>query len=369
MESYEVRAASAAYPVYFGQDFSGLAAAVECAGLSGRKAVIVTDSNVAELYGQDVEKALGGVLSVGEAFVFPAGEESKTLETISNMYAHFLAEKLDRKSVVVALGGGVVGDMAGFAAATYMRGVPFIQIPTTLLSQVDSSVGGKTGVDFVGMKNLIGAFNQPEFVVINTETLRTLPPDQVVSGMGEVVKHGLILDAAYFAYLLDNADGIDVLAADVMGEVVRGSCRIKAGVVARDERESGLREILNYGHTFGHAVESCYDFKLPHGHCVALGMVCAMRFAVRAGMFMEVDKQAAEAAFARFGLPVRLPDDMPKAAPDTVLAAMLSDKKTKGGKLSLILPTGIGAVERVATDDMAAVKRALLEIYGEEGTI
>ena len=369
MESFEVRAASAAYPVCFNSSFHALAAAAEGAGLSGRKAVVVTDSNVAGLYLRDVSDALAACLPLGAPFVFPAGEKSKTLDTIAQMYAHFAAERLDRKSVVVALGGGVTGDMAGFAAATYMRGVPFVQIPTTLLSQVDSAVGGKTGVDFMGMKNLIGAFNQPAFVYVNTETLRTLPREQIASGMGEVVKHGLILDAAYFCFLTENADGIDRLDADVMKAVVRGSCRIKASVVAQDERESGIREILNYGHTFGHAVESCYGFRLPHGHCVALGMVCAMRFAAAAGRFKETDKGIAEEALLRFGLPIRLPDGREKPAPGDILTAMLSDKKMKNGKLGLILPTGIGAAERFATDDMRAVERALMEIYGKEGAI
>ena len=353
------------YPIYLESAFDALAAAWTRAGLQDRRAVIVTDSNVAELYLGEVEGRLFALTSSLGSCVFDAGEESKTLDTISEMYDCFLSEKLDRKSVIVALGGGVTGDMAGFAAATYMRGIPFVQIPTTLLSQVDSSVGGKTGVDFRGAKNIIGAFYQPEFVYINTETLRTLPREQVVSGMGEVLKHGLILDADYFDDLLASADAIDALDDATMQRVVNGSCRIKANVVSQDEKESGLREILNYGHTFGHAVESCYHFALPHGHCVALGMVCAMRYAVNDGLLDEATMQTVQHALVRFGLPVRLPKGE-KAAIEKVYTSMLSDKKAKNQMLNLVLPEGIGKVRRVVTDDKAAVLRALSEIYKEE---
>ena len=362
MEAMMVQTESKTYPIYIENAFATLPEAVKRAGLQGRRAVIVTDTNVAALYLDEVRQLLGAVLDCAGACVFEAGEAHKTLVAIEDMYACFMRYRLDRKSVIIALGGWVAGDMAGFAAATYMRGIPFIQIPTTLLSQVDSSSGGKTGVDFGGGKNLIGAFHQPELVYINTETLRTLPREQVISGMGEVVKHGLILDAAYFNYLAAHADDIERLDAEVMKQVVLGSCKIKAGVVAEDERESGLREILNYGHTFGHAVESAYEFRLPHGHCVVLGIVCAMRFAVEAGIFTEEERQAVADVLRRFGFPVRLPADVPKPGLEAMYELMLSDKKTRSQRLNLVLPEGIGKVRRVQTDDCEAVLRALKEI-------
>ena len=368
MDNMRVKTTSKEYPIYFESDFAALPKAIEAAGLQGRRAIIVTDSNVAALYAPMVQAMSETVLSCAKPFIFEAGEEQKTLATIQNMYTAFMAEKLDRKSVVIALGGGVTGDMAGFAAATFMRGIPFIQIPTTLLSQVDSSVGGKTGVDFMGAKNIIGAFNQPELVYINISTLQTLPPEQLISGMGEVIKHGLILDRDYFGFLNANEESIKRLDTATMQRVVRGSCEIKAGVVAQDEKESGLREILNYGHTFGHAVESGYNFALPHGHCVALGIVCAMQYAVNEGFFREADMQVVMQALERFDLPTSLPNPSTKTAErppiEAVYESMLSDKKTKSGKLSLVLPENIGAVRRAETDGKAAVIKALQAIYG-----
>jgi len=363
MDEYTVRTAAKEYPVYFENTFAKLPDAFKTAGLAGRRVVIVSDSNVAPLYLGAVREALAGAAShIGEC-VFPAGEESKTLGTISFMYERFLEEKLDRKSVVVALGGGVTGDMAGFAAATYMRGIPFVQLPTTLLAQTDSSVGGKTGVDFMGMKNMIGAFYQPEFVYMNMATLQTLPRAQIISGLGEVVKHGLILDEGYFNYLCDNVAQIAALAPEVMAEVVRGSCRIKENVVSQDERESGLREILNYGHTFGHAIETCYDFKLPHGHCVALGIVCACAYAVADGSFAEDGSRRTAEALALLGLPVRLPADMPKPPAEDIYTHMLADKKTHDQTVRLVLPVRIGAVRRAVCTDRDAVTRAIRAIY------
>ena len=363
MEIYMVNAMSKTYPIYLSAAFDGLPQAIADAGLQGRRAVVVTDENVAPLYLPAVKALLSGVFTAVDECVLQAGEAHKNLAAVQTIYTACMDAKADRKSVLVALGGGVIGDMTGFAAATYMRGVPFIQIPTTLLSQVDSSVGGKTGVDFSGAKNMIGAFNQPELVYINTETLRTLPCEQIISGMGEVVKHGLILDAAYYNYLNNNAEAIAALDADVMQHVVRGSCEIKASVVSQDERESGLREILNYGHTFGHAAESAYNFALPHGHCVSLGIVCAMAYAVAAGDFQERDRQSVENALQLHGLPTRLPKHLPKPALADVYALMFADKKAKSGVLNLVLPTAIGAVTRAAATDAEAVLHALEAIY------
>ena len=341
MKQLIVEAASKRYPIWIDQSFDGLARAVGEARLHGRRACIVTDSNVAPLYEKAVREALDGLFPALSCFRFTAGEDSKNLSTLQDMYACFLKEGLDRSSLVIALGGGVTGDMAGFGAATYMRGIPFIQIPTTLLSQVDSSVGGKTGVDFMGAKNAIGAFYQPELVYMNIHTLDTLPRAEVSSGLGEVVKHGLLADADYYAYLAGHLPDIAALDPEVMMEIVHGSCRIKAHVVAQDEREQGLRETLNLGHTFGHAIESLYDFQLPHGHCVGLGLCAALALSAHKGYITPQEQAEATALIHALGLPVTLPNDSVYER-QRAKELMLMDKKTRNGQIKLVLLERIG---------------------------
>lgn len=352
MRKLIVNAASKRYPIYIGESFNGLAGAFNAAGLSGRKACIITDSNVNDIYLNTVRKEIEAEFEAVSVCVFKAGEERKTLDTIQSFYKHFFENKMDRKSVVIALGGGVTGDMAGFAAATYMRGISFVQVPTTLLSQVDSSVGGKTGVDFANAKNIIGAFYQPEFVYININTLKTLPKEQFVSGMGEVVKHGFIRDKRYLDYIAANKNEIISLKEDIMQELVYGSCRIKAEVVALDEKEQGLRETLNFGHTFGHAVESLYNFEMLHGHCVGIGMCAALYLSYLKGGISKEDMENAENIIKSFGLPIIIPEDG-IFDEKRILNLMLMDKKTKNGNINLVLLERIGGAYtyKQATED------------------
>lgn len=324
------------YPIHIEQSFDGLLTAIKAAGLDNRKLCIVTDSNVSQLYLDSFKKLFLGDVP---AFIFEAGEDSKNLTTITECYEFFINNRLDRKSVVLALGGGVTGDMAGFAAATFMRGISFVQIPTTLLSMVDSSVGGKVGVDFLGGKNLIGAFYQPDFVYINTSTLKTLPPCQFASGMAEAVKHGFIRSSSYLYMITENRQAIKSLDENALKELILGSCKIKADVVSQDEKESGLREILNFGHTFGHAVETLLSFTLSHGECVSLGMVCALYLSLKKGNISYEDFENARNTLKFFDLPIKIEG----LNPDDIYNQMFLDKKTKNNKLSLVLLSKIGS--------------------------
>ncbi len=326
------------YPIYIDNSFSSLADAFEKAGLKGRKMCIVTDSNVAPLYAESVKDLLADVCADISLCVFTAGENSKNLDTISDFYKFFVENHLDRRSVLIALGGGVVGDMCGFGAATYMRGIPFVQIPTTLLSQVDSSVGGKTGVDFMGNKNMVGAFYQPELVYINTDTLNTLPYREVAAGLAESVKHGYIQDTEYLKFFMDNKESIKALDSEAISRVVYGSCKVKSYVVSKDEKESGLREILNFGHTFGHAVESLSGFDMLHGECVAVGMLAALYLSMKRGAVDPKDIDEAKALMEYFELPVNIEG----FDTDRIYAQMFNDKKTKNGVINITALRKIG---------------------------
>ena len=356
MKELKIKTPTAEYPIYITQGFDGLAESFKKAGFEGRKLCIITESNVAPIYLDTIK----GLLSEWEvsSYIFKAGEESKNLDTITDFYKHFLDEKLDRKSVLVALGGGVTGDMTGFAAATYMRGIPFVQIPTTLLAQVDSSVGGKTGVDFLGNKNMVGAFYQPSFVYINSETLSTLPPEQVASGMAEAIKTAYIIDKDLLSYFNENAADIKALVPEKIQHVIYACCKAKAWVVNQDEKESGLREILNFGHTFGHAVEKLSGFKLLHGECVAIGMAAAMHLATNMEKTTQKDLEDAESLLQFFDLPIRAEN----FGSDEIYKQMFYDKKTKNGKLNLVVLDKIGSAytEKNAPEDM--VKAAIEHI-------
>ncbi len=251
---------------------------------------------------------------------------------------------LDRNSLILALGGGVTGDMAGFAAATYMRGIPFVQIPTTLLSQVDSSVGGKVGVDFLQNKNMIGAFYQPVFVYINLDTLKTLPKEQLSSGVGEVIKHGLILDKSYFDFVESSSELFFKLDLGVLERIIRRSCELKGSVVSQDEKEAGLREILNFGHTLGHAIETLFDFKLFHGQCVSIGMVGASYLSYINGFISKELLRRIENTLVSYDLPIRL-DGLDK---EDIYNQMLLDKKTKNNVINFVLLSSIGKAVRIS---------------------
>ncbi|MCJ7605236.1 MAG: 3-dehydroquinate synthase [Dehalococcoidales bacterium] len=302
------------------------------------KAVIITDATVRDLYAGKLEKGLKQAGFTVTVLTVPPGEEHKTLETAAKLYGDLARAYAERTSPVFALGGGVIGDLAGFVAATYMRGLPLVQVPTTLLAQVDSSVGGKTAVDYGEMKNMVGTFYQPKMVIADMETLQTLPEIELVNGMGEVIKHAAIRSELFFEFLEKNLPRIMNLDESVLQAMITDNVKIKADVVGKDERETGLREILNYGHTVGHAVETVTGFSLKHGHSIAIGMVAAARLSSRMGILGERDAARLEDLIARVGLPTHLPD-INKLA---VVEAMRHDKKVRADKIRFVLLRTIG---------------------------
>ena len=307
-------------------------------GLKGLAAVI-SNPTVAALYGAVVQ---GSLEDAGYRVVhieIPDGEEYKNSATLNQVYDDLLAAGVDRGSFVVALGGGVVGDLAGYAAATWMRGIPFVQVPTTLLAQVDSSVGGKTGIDHPKGKNLIGAFYQPRLVLIDVETLFTLDQRQFRAGLAEVIKYGVIIDLPFFEFLETNSSAILAMDADSLIKIIHQSCQIKAQVVEMDEKESGLRAILNYGHTLGHAFESISGYRsFVHGEAVAIGMVLAARISAAEGLCSQEDLSRISALITRCGLSIEIPHYDRKQ----LLGAVAADKKSKGGSITFICNRGIG---------------------------
>ena len=310
--------------------------------------VIVTDSNVADLLGYDLAAMFRDRDLPASICSFPAGEESKNMSTITDLARQMVREGADRQSLVVALGGGVSGDMAAFLASIYMRGISFVQVPTTLLAQVDSSVGGKTGVDLPEGKNLLGTFYQPLRVYADIGVLATLPAGEYRNGLAEVVKYGMIRDAAFFDYLEDHAVDIINLEPSAVAHIVDVSCRIKADVVAQDEREGGLRRILNFGHTIGHAIEAAAGYRLPHGEAVGLGMVAISDISVSRGLMERGEYERLCSLLKRFGLPVKLEMELD---PGEILERMKSDKKSRKGSISFVLGKGIG--DTLITEDVS----------------
>jgi 3-dehydroquinate synthase len=307
---------------------------------------VVSDSHVAELYGSAVVTRLRGAGLAADLFEFPAGEGSKTRETWAALSDRLLGAGLGRDCAILALGGGVVGDVAGFVAATYLRGVPYVQVPTTLLAMIDSSIGGKTGVDVPGGKNLVGAFHQPRLVVADLEVLGSLPAPELAAGMAEAVKHGVIADAAYFGFLEGAAEALLGRDAGALERAVARSVEIKAEVVSADEREAGRRAILNFGHTVGHAVEAAANFTLLHGEAVAIGMACEARLAENLKLAQPGTAARLREVLRRFHLPLARP---PRATVDELMRAMHLDKKTRAGTVRFALPSAIGAMHGDAT--------------------
>ena len=306
-------------------------------GFSG-KAVIITDEVVKELHADSLYTGLANAGFEVTMLDVPAGEDQKTLVVAGKLYNRLTAAYAERTTPVLALGGGVIGDLAGFVAATYMRGMPLIHVPTTLLAQVDSSIGGKTAVDHGRLKNTVGVFYQPRMVVADIETLRTLPPVEITSGLGEVIKHAVIRDSRFFQFLYENMEKIRLMDLGVMETVVLENARIKAEVVEKDEKETGLRAILNYGHTVGHAVETVSGFELKHGQAVAIGMVVAARIAARMDILNVDDVNKLEDIIKEAGLPVRMPDlDIRQ-----VIEAMKHDKKVRQDRLRFVLLKSLG---------------------------
>ena len=319
-----------------------------------RDVLVVSNTTVAPLYLSALEESLRPSRVL--ATLLPDGESHKTLSTVARIEDVLIANRFARDCAIVALGGGVVGDMAGFAAAIYQRGVAFVQVPTTLLAQVDSAVGGKTGVNHPGGKNLIGAFHQPQAVIADTRTLTTLPARELRAGLAEVIKYGLICDSVFFAWLEANVEAL--LAGDqaALARVIRRSCEIKAAIVGQDEREHGERALLNLGHTFGHAIESATGYgQWLHGEAVAAGMVMAARMSQESGLLGGEDLERIMRLTARMGLPVRVTG----LTPEVLLEHMRIDKKVQAGRIRLVLLRGIGAAFVTAEYDERCLRRAL----------
>ncbi|MBI5559006.1 MAG: 3-dehydroquinate synthase [Deltaproteobacteria bacterium] len=313
-----------------------------------KRYVVVADDRVAELYGKQLLDSLRKEGLSCDLLTFPHGEASKNLTTIGRLASSLALLGVDRKDCLVALGGGVTGDITGFVAAIYMRGIPFVQVPTTLLAQVDSSVGGKTGVDIPEGKNLVGAFYQPRAVFIDSRVLVSLPPAELSNGLAEVIKYGVIYDRDFFDFLAGHRERILQLHLPVIEEVVARCCRIKAAVVAADEKEADLRRILNYGHTLGHAVEAASEFSIAHGMAVAMGMVAANKLAVAKALLARQDAETINNLIAGFALPARIPTEYDRRLMKSFLK---TDKKAVGGKPFFVLPVTIGKV--IITDDVA----------------
>lgn len=350
------------YHIYLEPDFAKLPEAVEPLNIKERKLCIVADSTTAELYGAELKEILKETCTYVSMFVFPAGEVNKTLNTVRDLYEHLILEKFDRKDMLVALGGGVVGDLTGFAAATYLRGIGFIQIPTTLLSQVDSSIGGKTGVDFDAYKNMVGAFHMPRLVYMNLNVLKTLPDRQFACGMGEIIKHGLIQDSDYLEKLSTYQREIREKNYAALLWMVAGSCKVKRHVVEEDPTEQGIRAWLNFGHTIGHSVEKLKDFTLCHGECVAIGCAAAAWMSWKRGMISEKEKEAAEQLLLDYQLPVRVKG----LKPEDIVKTTKLDKKMDAGKVKFVLLKKIG--EAFVTRDVEdeELLRASRYVCGEE---
>lgn len=351
------------YPIYIGEGLLKKASHYfEQHGISRKSPLmIISDSSVAPLYLDALASELSaGGFSVATAVV-PAGESSKSLSVLEGLVGKALEAGLDRKSAIVALGGGVIGDLAGFVAASYMRGIKFIQVPTTILAH-DSSVGGKVAVNHPLAKNIIGAFHQPEFVLYDLSTLQSLPSREVSSGLAEVVKHGLIHDADFVAWCEENADRLLRLEADALGYALYKGCGVKAKVVSQDEKENGLRAILNLGHTIGHALEAVAGYnELQHGEAISIGMVGSARLGVRYGAAENV-YTVTKRALAGCGLPVKLPEHLDT---DDIMAALMHDKKFSEGTAVFVVPTAVGTVEIKPDVPLAWVREIVEELKRE----
>ena len=356
MTTVRVRLKNAHYDILIGPGLlAGIGDRLKELGFSGRL-VLVADSTVKQLYGEKLVQCLSAAGFTVTMLAGPQSEEEKTLETAARLYRELTDSFVERTTPILAMGGGVTGDVAGFVAATYLRGIPLVHIPTTLLAQADSSLGGKTGVDHGHLKNKIGAFYQPRLTVSDTSTLKSLPPKMFSEGLAEVIKHAAIRDEEFFVYLENNLDRILTLDDDTLETMVTRSTEIKADVVAEDERDLGLRNILNYGHTTGHAIESVSNFGIGHGQAVAFGMLAAAGISHRMGYL----DSAAIARLRRLLERAGLMTDMPKLDPDLVIQAMQHDKKIVDGKVRFVLLHDIGDVFVTNTVSPSLVKEVLV---------
>jgi 3-dehydroquinate synthase len=354
VKTLEVDLGERSYSIFIGQGLLGRAQLFD-ASLPGNQVMVVSNETVAPLYLQRVRQSLGD--RNVQTLILRDGEQFKTLDEVSRIFDALIGKRFARDCTIVALGGGVVGDMAGFAAACYQRGVAHIQVPTTLLAQVDSSVGGKTGVNHPRGKNMIGAFHQPACVVADTDTLDTLADRELSAGLGEVIKYGLLWDAEFFAWLEEHMPGLLARDRDTLTSVIHRSCQIKAEMVSADETESGVRALLNLGHTFGHAIEAGLGFGTwLHGEAVAAGLCLAADLSARLGRIGVDDLRRIEQLVESARLPIRAPSELNA---DRMLELMAVDKKVKGGKLRLVLLDAIGKAELDGDFDAVALEETL----------
>ena len=355
MQPLRVALGERAYPIHIGAGLIG-EAALYAPYVKGKRVAIVTNPVVQPLYLARVQGALAGAGAAPMAVIVEDGEPAKSWPTLDRIFDALLEARFGRDAMLVALGGGVIGDVTGFAAATYQRGVPYLQLPTTLLAQVDSSVGGKTAINHARGKNMVGAFHQPLAVIADVATLDSLPPRELKAGIAEVIKHGLILDAAFLAWLEANVEKLLARDRDALGHAVRRSCELKAQVVAMDERESGARALLNFGHTFGHAIELGAGYgEWLHGEAVAAGMVMAAELSARAGGLARADVGRVRALLERAGLPVRGPG----FSGERYLELMEGDKKAAGGRLRFVLLDALGKASLRGDIDLRLVKQSI----------
>lgn len=357
MQTLTVDLGERSYPIFIGPELLGNPELL-APYIRGRQVMVVSNTTVAPLYMEKVVSALSDFRV--EQVILPDGEKYKTLDTWNTIFDALLTHRFDRRCTLIALGGGVVGDITGYAAASYQRGVDFIQIPTTLLSQVDSSVGGKTGVNHPFGKNMIGAFHQPNCVIADTSSLNTLPDRELAAGLAEVIKYGLINDPDFFSWLEQNIDSLNSLDPEAMAYAIKRSCQDKADIVAADEKEAGQRALLNLGHTFGHAIETGMGYGVwLHGEAVATGMVLAAELSHRLGWLPQPDLARVRTLIERAKLPTQAP---PEINADRFLELMAVDKKVLDGKLRLVLMKGLG--NAVIAEDIGADSiREVLNIH------
>lgn len=349
------------YDIVFRQSYDDLISSLEPFHIRNRRICIVTETNVASYYLETVQELLTSHCTRCISFVFPEGEASKNLDTVRNLYEQLILAKFDRGDLLIALGGGVVGDLTGYTAATYLRGIDFIQLPTSLLAQVDSSIGGKTGVDFDSYKNMVGAFHQPRLVYMNLSTLDTLTDRQFNSGLGEIIKHGLIKDSDYYHWIYEHYNEINKRDKDTLMKMVIQSCDIKRMVVEKDPTEKGDRALLNYGHTLGHAIEKIMDFQFLHGECVAIGCILASIISKNKGLISSEDVSDIYHSFQSFHF-----QELPKNIDVfKVIETTRNDKKMNAGKIKFILLNKIGDAYidlDVSDEDM---EQAMLELLSK----
>ena len=344
------------YDIVFSKSFDELLEELATLEINRRRICIVTDSKVDEIYGETLLSLLEGNCVKAVKFVFPNGEENKNLDTVRDAYRFLIEQGFDRKDLLIALGGGVVGDTTGYIAATYLRGVDFVQIPTTLLAQADSSIGGKTGVDFDGYKNMVGAFKMPKLVYMNHSVLNTLEDRQYFAGFAEIMKHGLIKDSMFYEWLIENMYEICERDPDVLQEMLMRSCTVKKLVVEKDPTEQGDRALLNFGHTIGHAIEKAKNFELYHGECVALGAVAAAYISWKRELLSMDEYYEIRDMFVPFYLPISVDG----IDPEEVLKLTKADKKKENGKIRFVLLKKIGkaVIDTSVTDEeiLAAIR-------------